>query len=125
MEDLNGVEIYIPNQDLLTGKIVNYRKDGNVIRLGVVVTPGFEENQDNVQETLIKAAKNTEGILESPVPYVWINKFQNYAVEYEIFGFIKNITKLPDIQSDFHKNVLRTCKKNNIDIRTPLLLKQL
>ena len=37
---------------------------------------------------------------------------------------IKDIKKLPDIHSDFHKNVLKTCKNNDIDIRTPLLLKK-
>jgi small-conductance mechanosensitive channel len=123
--DLDGVEIHVPNQLLLSEEIINYRKDGHIVRIGIVVTPGFDIDQTIVEKVLIDAAKNVPEVLNKPEPYVWINQFQNYAVEYELFSFIKDIKRLPLIHSNLHKEVLKSCKTNNIDISTPLLLRNI
>ncbi|TFG27999.1 MAG: mechanosensitive ion channel [Promethearchaeota archaeon] len=123
--DLDGVEIHVPNQLLLSEEIINYKKDGNIVRIGVVVTPGFDVEQQLVEKVLISAADNIPEVLTHPTPYVWINKFQNYAVEYELFVFIKDIKRLPLIHSNLHKSVLKACKQNDIDISTPVLLRNL
>ena len=123
--DLDGVEIHVPNQLLLSQELINYKKDGNIVRIGIVITPGFDIDQTVIEKVLISAAKNIPEVLNKPEPYVWINRFQNYAVEYELFSFIKDIKRLPLIQSNLHKEVLKSCKTNNIDISTPLLLRNI
>ena len=125
LEDLNGVEIHIPNQKLISEEIINYGKDGNIIRRNVKVTPGFNEDRKKVEKTLLEAALNVPEVLKTPKPYVWISNFQNYAVEYTLFVFIKKVKRFPFIDSDLYKSVLDTCKKYNIDISTPLLLKKI
>ena len=124
MIDLDNVKISVPNQTLLSQEIVNYGKK-DIIRRHVTITPGFEEDRKKVEEVLLEAAKKLPQILPEPKPYVWISGFQNYAVEYKLFVFIKDIKDLPQIESDLHKIVLDSCKENNIDIRTPLLHKKI
>ncbi len=124
LRDLDNVKISIPNQKLLTEEIENYGKE-NEIRISVKVTPGFDENRKKVEEVLLRAAKKLPEAMEEPEPHVWINQFQNYAVEYIIFVYITDIKNLPAIQSDLHKIVFDECKANEIDISTPLLLRQL
>lgn len=124
LRDLDNIKISIPNQKLLTEEIQNYGKD-TTIRISVKVTPGFDEDRQKVELVLIKAAKDLPEVLKEPEPYVWINQFQNFAVEYMLFAFIKDIKELPRIHSDLHKKVFDECKKNNIDISTPTLIKTL
>lgn len=120
--DLDNIKISVPNQMLLTQEINNFGKK-EIIRRHVTITPGFEEDRKKVEEVLLKAAGKLPQVLKDPKPYVWINSFQNYAVEYRLYVFIKEIKALPLIESELHKVVLDSCKENNIDIRTPLLHK--
>jgi small-conductance mechanosensitive channel len=125
MEDLDGVEIYVPNQKLLNTEILNYGKNGNIIRRSVKITPGFDEDRLKVEKALLEAAKKVPAVLEHPKPYVWVHNFLDYAVEYTLFVFIKQISAFPEIDSELHKVVLDTVNEYGIDISTPLLLKQI
>ncbi|UCD96844.1 MAG: mechanosensitive ion channel [Candidatus Bathyarchaeota archaeon] len=124
MRTLDNVLVSVPNQELLKSEIDNYGKK-KVVRRHCTVTPGFEYDSEDVQEALLEAAGNVKGVLTEPKPYVWITQFQNYAVEYNLYVFINDIKRLPEIDADLHREVLRTCKAHKIDITTPLLLKQL
>jgi len=124
LEDLNGVELHIPNQRLLSEKIVNFREDGNIVRRSVKVTPGFGEDSDKVEKALLEAASLVNEVLKEPTPYVWIHRYLDYAVEYTLYVFINDIKNLPEIDSKLHKTVLKTVKRYGIDISTPLLMKR-
>jgi len=124
MVDLDNLKISVPNQLLLSQEIIDFGKK-EIIRRHVTITPGFEEDRNKVEEVLLNAASKLHQVLKDPKPYVWINSFQNYAVEYRLYVFIKDIKDLPLIESELHKAVLDACKENNIDIRTPLLHKKI
>jgi small-conductance mechanosensitive channel len=123
MVTLDNVLVSIPNQELLKAEIDNYGKK-RVVRRHCTITPGFEYNSEDVEKVLLEAAGKVQGVLQEPTPYVWVTKFQNYAVEYTLYVFINNIGRLPEIDADLYKKVLATCKEHEIDISTPLLLKQ-
>jgi small-conductance mechanosensitive channel len=124
MLTLDNVLVSVPNKELLKAEVDNYGKK-NVIRRHCTVTPGFEYDSTEVEKALLEAADETQDVLKDPKPYVWITKFQNYAVEYTLYVFISNIKKLPEIDAALYIEVLETCRKHRIDISTPLLLKQL
>lgn len=124
MLTLDNVLVSVPNQELLKAEIDNYGKK-RVIRRSCTVTPGFEYDSALVEKALLEAAGKVQDVLAEPEPYVWITKFQNYAVEYNLYVFINNIKRLPEIDAELHLAVLETCKQHKIDISTPLLLKQL
>jgi small-conductance mechanosensitive channel len=123
MLTLDNVLVSVPNQELLKAEIDNFGKK-RTIRRHVTVTPGFEYSSEEVEKALLEAADNVPRVLKDPKPYIWITKFQNYAVEYTLYTFISDIKGLPEIDAELHKSVLETCKKHNIDISTPLLLRQ-
>jgi small-conductance mechanosensitive channel len=123
MLTLDNVLVSVPNQELLKAEVDNYGKE-NVIRRHCLVTPGFEYDSTDVEKALLEAADKTQDVLKEPKPYVWITKFQNYAVEYTLYVFISDIKRLPEIDAALYREVLETCRKHGIDISTPLLLKQ-
>jgi len=124
MKTLDNVIVSIPNQELLKAGIDNYGKE-TVVRRHCAVTPGFEYDSQLVEKTLLEAGEAVQGVLAEPKPYVWITGFGNYAVEYTLYVFINDIRRLLEIDADLHRKVLDTCKKHEIDISTPLLVKQL
>ena len=89
------------------------------------MTPGFEYDSGKVENALLEAADKTSDVLKDPKPYVWITNFQSYAVEYSLYVFISEIKRLPEIDAELYRQVLETCKKYEIDISTPTLLKQI
>jgi len=124
MITLDNVLVSVPNQELLKAEIDNFGKK-RVIRRHVTVTPGFEYNSRDVEKALLEAAEKLPRVLKEPKPYVWITKFQNYAVEYTLYVFINDIKGLPEIDAELHRTVFETCKGHKIDISTPLLLRQI
>jgi small-conductance mechanosensitive channel len=124
MKTLDNIIVSIPNQELLKVRIDNYGKE-SVVRRHCAVTPGFEYDSQLVEKVLLEAAEGVQGVLAEPKAYVWITGFGNYAVEYTLYVFINDIRRLPEIDAELHRNVLETCKKHEIDISTPLLLRQI
>jgi len=124
MLTLDNVLVSIPNQELLKAEIDNFGKK-RIIRRHCTVTPGFEYDIADVKRALLEAAGKVQEVLQEPKPYVWITKFQNYAVEYTLYVFISDIKRLPEIDAELYSRVFETCKEHQIDISTPLLLKQL
>jgi small conductance mechanosensitive channel len=124
MLTLDNVLVSVPNQELLKAEIDNFGKK-RVIRRHVTITPGFEYDTQDVEKALLEAAGKVSRVLKEPKPYVWITKFQNYAVEYTLYVFINDIKGLPEIDAELNRTVFETCKKHKIDISTPLLLRQL
>jgi len=124
MLTLDNVLVSVPNQELLKAEIDNYGKK-KTIRRHCTVTPGFEYDTLDVEKALLEAANKVNGVLKEPRPYVWITRFQNYAVEYNLYVFINDIKRLPEIDAELYRKVLETCKEHEIDISTPMLLKKL
>ena len=124
MFTLDNVLVSVPNQELLKTEVDNYGKE-TVIRRRCTVTPGFEYDSTKVEKALLEAADKTLHVLKDPKPYVWITNFQNYAVEYSLYVFISEIKKLPEIDAELYRQVLEACKRHQIDISTPTLLKQI
>lgn len=124
MITLDNVLVSVPNQELLKSQIDDYGKK-KTIRRHVKVTPGFEYDVELVEKALLEAAGRVQGILKGPKPYVWITGFHDYAVEYTLYAFINDVKHTPELDAELHRSVLETCKKYEIDISTPLLLRQL
>ena len=123
MITLDKIQISVPNQQLMNSDIIDLGKD-KTIRRHVSITPSFKEDRIKVEKALLEVPEIVPQVLNEPEPYVWITEFQNYAVQYTLYVFISDIKNLPYIDSELHKAVLDVCNKHDIDIRTPLLHKQ-
>lgn len=123
MLTLDNVHVSIPNQKILKTEIDNFgRKE--VVRRKVSITPGYDQEGDFVEKVLMGAAAETEGVEESPPSYVRITEFKDYAVEYTLYVFVRDVLRLREIDARLRKNVLQACRKEGLDISTPLLLHQ-
>ena len=124
MKTLDNVVIYVPNQELLRSEIQNYTEKSK-IRVGCSITTDYDLDYARVQQALLEAAKQVDGVLSEPKPYIWITGFQNYAVEYTLHVYTDKIKQLQEFQAQLRRKVLETCRENGIEIVTPTLVKSL
>jgi small-conductance mechanosensitive channel len=121
MKTLDHVLISVPNQQLLTTEIDNYGKK-NVVRRNCSITAGYELTHEQVEEALLEAAINVEGVLREPKPYVFLTDLLNFSVEYTLYVFTSQTRLIPTIDSNLKRTVLDVCRKHGIDLSTPNLI---
>lgn len=69
----------IPNGTITSGKIVNYSKIGNV-RADIPFAIRYDADQDKAQEIVMTILKNSNKVLQTPAPSVYITDLGDSAV---------------------------------------------
>ncbi|MHA1286718.1 MAG: mechanosensitive ion channel family protein [Candidatus Thorarchaeota archaeon] len=121
MRTLDLVYVSVPNQELLKSDIENYGKK-RIVRRSVSITAGYEHDIEYVKKAHHEATQKVELILWAPKPIVAITEFRNYAVEYTLFFFIREVKRMMLIDSQIRDAIYNTCKENNIEPSTPLII---
>jgi small-conductance mechanosensitive channel len=127
MITLDNVLVSIPNQELLKSEIDNYGKK-SLVRRKCSITVGYDVASEEVEKTLLEAANKlikSDNILKDPKPYVRITEFANFAVEYTLYSFTRDIKRMAEIDANIMKTVLETCKQHEIDLSTPTIIRSL
>jgi small-conductance mechanosensitive channel len=121
LRSLKNEEIILPNSTLLNSKIINYtvRAQQNGVILHTVVGIGYETPWRQVDAMLKLAANRTEGLLKDPPPFVQKLLLADYAVNYEINAYCKDINRMKSIYTLLHQNILDVFNENNVQIMTP------
>lgn len=123
LRTLDLVYVSVPNQELLRKELDNYGKK-NIIRQSVTVTAGYDEPRTRVSNTLLGAVDKVPLVLKAPLSYVSITDFQNYAMQYTLFYFIREVKRMPWIEADVRNSIVDAFNKNGIGMTTPLLSKR-
>jgi small conductance mechanosensitive channel len=127
MLTLDNVLVSIPNQELLKSEIDNYGKN-SLVRRKCSITAGYDVASEEVEKALLEAANKltkSNDVLNEPKPYVRITEFGNFAVEYTLYVFTKEIKRLSEIDANIMRTVLETCKQHGIDLTTPTIIRSL
>jgi len=83
-----NIHILVPNSSFLEKNITNWTLSDDRIRTKVVTGVVYGSPVRQVEELLIKAAKENEKILKSPEPFVVFNDFGDNALIFEIYFWI-------------------------------------
>ncbi|MEB3310730.1 MAG: mechanosensitive ion channel domain-containing protein [Snowella sp.] len=115
--------ITIPNGSLLVSSITNYsvviRDRRQPLLLKTTVTLGYDLPWRKVHQTLINAAKATEGILNEPEPFVLQTSLDDFYVSYTLKAFTNQPEMMPLIYSCLHQNIQDQCNESDIEIMSP------
>jgi small-conductance mechanosensitive channel len=105
----------------MNSHIINYSakaKDGGLI-LHTIVGIGYETPWRQVDAMLKLAADRTEGLLKDPPPFVLKRSLGDFAVNYEINAYCKNVDRIFEYYNVLHQNILDIFNENNVQIMTP------
>ncbi len=89
--DWDNKEIVIPNKSLITGTVTNWTLSDNITRLVITVRIPYQADPRKAFGLLEAALQDNPTVLTEPTPTVWLRRFGDYSVEFEVFAFVAEI----------------------------------
>ncbi len=114
-------EITVPNAMTLGGPMTNYSSVAKTqgLILHTTITIGYDIPWHQVQELLLAAARQTEGVLEKPEPFVLQKKLDDFYVAYELNVGTDQPARMSRIYSSLHQNILDVFNEAGVEIMSP------
>ena len=82
----DGIEHLIPNENLITGEVINWSYSQNLVRLRVPVGVAYGSDLEKARELMLEAAADTMRVLKDPQPACLLTGFGDNAVNLEAPG---------------------------------------
>ena len=94
-----------------------------IIRRRHTISASYSDSHEIVERALLEAIESIKEVLREPVPYVWVTDLQNFAVEYTLFAYVNESSRILEIDSAVRKAILIHCEKYGIDLSSPNLIR--
>ena len=88
----DGREYLIPNEDLITGQVVNWSHSNNLVRLEIFFGTAYGDDPHRVRDLASEAAKSVNRVLASRAPICHIVGFGDSSVDYVLRFWINDPT---------------------------------
>jgi small-conductance mechanosensitive channel len=116
----DGKEYLIPNEDLITGQVVNWSHSNDFVRLDIYFGTAYHDNPHNVRRIAIEAAKGVDRVLASRPPVCHVVGFGDSSVDYILRFWISDPTGgLTNIRGNVYLALWDAFEENNISIPFP------
>jgi small-conductance mechanosensitive channel len=113
--------VVIPNSNILNSNVVNYShlaaEKGVVIYTTVGI--GYDVPWRQVEAMLLLAAERTPGLQKDPAPFVLQKEMGDFAVNYEINAYCKDVSRMLGVKSDLHRNIQDLFNEHGVQIMSP------
>lgn len=86
----DGREYLIPNEDLVTGQVVNWSHTNNFVRLDIHFGTSYSDDPHEVTKVAINAALGVPRVLAQRRPVCWITGFGDSSVDYVLRFWISD-----------------------------------
>ncbi|KDR57403.1 MULTISPECIES: mechanosensitive ion channel domain-containing protein [Limnospira] len=112
----DDISIIVPNQILVSNKIINW-SHGNVLsRIHIPVRVAYGSDPVLVTEVLLSAARQEPRVLRHPKPQVWLRNFGENCIDFELLVWIELPKARLPIQSSLNYIIQSKLYQNNINI---------
>ena len=116
----DGREYLIPNEDLITGQVVNWSHSDDFVRLDIFFGTAYGDDPHKVRALAIEAAKSVDRVLEAKAPVCHIVGFGDSSVDYILRFWIEDPTGgLTNIRGDVYLALWDKFHANGISIPFP------
>lgn len=116
----DGTEHLIPNEDLITHKVINWSFTDSLVRIRVPVGVSYNADPHQCIKLLLEAADSVPRILKSPAPTCPLRGFGDSSVDLELRFWVSDPANgLANAQSEVLLKIWDSFKANNIEIPFP------
>ncbi|PUB10905.1 mechanosensitive ion channel family protein [Yoonia sediminilitoris] len=116
----DGREYLIPNEDLITGQVVNWSHSNEFVRLDIYFGTSYADNPHDVRRIAIAAAQSVERVLTDRNTVCHIVGFGDSSVDYILRFWIRDPTGgLTNIRGNVFLALWDAFAENNISIPFP------
>ncbi|MBM9596209.1 mechanosensitive ion channel family protein [Roseitranquillus sediminis] len=116
----DGKEYLIPNEDLITGQVVNWSHSNRFVRLDIYFGTSYGDDPHLVRRVAVEAAKGVDRVLTHRAPVCHIVEFGDSSVNYILRFWIDDPTGgLTNIRGNVFLALWDAFKENGIQIPFP------
>ncbi len=118
--ELNGKEILIPNEELITNKVINWSHSNNLICLQIPIGISYKSDLKLAMSKMTEATNGISRILKTPPTVCHCKGFGDYCINLELKFWINDPEKgLDQIKSEVNIRIFELFAENNIEIPFP------
>jgi small-conductance mechanosensitive channel len=116
----DGTEHLIPNEDLITQRVINWSFTNKLVRMKVPIGVSYDADPHQCIQLVVDAAKSVERVLQDPAPICHVLGFGDSAIDLELRFWISDPSNgVANVKSAVLLNVWDRFKANNIEIPYP------
>ena len=116
----DGREYLIPNEDLITGQVVNWSHSNDFVRLDIYFGTAYGDDPHLVRKIAVEAAAGVERVLSMKAPVCHIVGFGDSSVDYILRFWIRDPTGgLTNIRGNVYLALWDAFQAHNISIPFP------
>ncbi len=116
----DGREYLIPNEDLITGQVVNWSHSNEFVRLDIYFGTSYSDNPHDVRRIAIEAAQSVDRVLKHRATVCHIVGFGDSSVDYILRFWISDPTGgLTNIRGNVYLALWDAFRANDISIPFP------
>ncbi|MFG1301872.1 DUF3772 domain-containing protein [Xanthobacter sp. V3C-3] len=114
IETFERATVIVPNSDLITGMVKNWTHSNTTGRIIVQVSVSYDCDPEEVRDLLVSCACDHPQVLQTPPPRVFLTKFADAGMAFELRCVVANVDYALTVKSDLHFQVLARFRKAGI-----------
>jgi len=91
----DGRELLMPNEDLVTQRVINWTYSSDLMRLEVKFSTTYDSDLHKTRAVAVQAAQSVEQVLKVPPPVCHLTGYGASAIEYVLWFWIKDAATGP------------------------------
>ena len=117
---LDGVEILIPNEKLLTDEITNLTFSNTTVKLPLDLQISYESSIDKAIEIILNVCSKERRVIEEPKPNVYVKEFADSGINLHVSCYVTDPDKgFMGLKSDMYRAIFKEFLNNEIEIPYP------
>lgn len=119
----DGIEIVIPNSELLSEPLVNWTMNDDHRRLHIPFSTSYDNDKELIRKVVSEAATHVPCTIKSRYgdPQVWLVKFGDHSLDFELVVWVNYKTKsfTDSKEADYLWVIETALRENHIELPTP------
>ena len=117
VRDRDGVEMLVPNQQLISNAVINWSYTDPRIRLKLPVRVSYRDDPELALKVLLSACQGQSRVLADPAPVSRLLHFSDSGIELELRFWISDPQEgVNNVRSEVNRAIWRLFKEHNITI---------
>jgi small-conductance mechanosensitive channel len=115
VRDRDGVEMLVPNQQLISNAVINWSYTDPRIRLKLPIRVSYQDDPELALQVLIAACEGQRRVLRDPAPVSRLMHFSDSGIELELRFWISDPQEgVNNVRSDVNRTIWRLFKEHKL-----------
>ncbi len=116
----DGKEHLIPNEDLITQRVINWSYSSKAVRLRIPIGISYKADPHQARKLILESIKDVGRVLDNPIPACLILGFGDNSIDLELRAWIEDPSNgVSNVKSEIYFAIWDVFKEHGIEIPFP------